>query len=101
MEEKRGPVLPNPLSVPEDINRLKTDYKIEEFLSSMLNALFLTRKALNGEAVLLGFAGAPWTLFTYMVEGSGSKTFAKSKGWIYKNPVESLKVLDILADAIS
>jgi len=48
------------------------------------------RHALEGNATLIGFAGAPWTLFTYMIEGGGSKTFSKSKKWIYLWPEDSI-----------
>jgi uroporphyrinogen decarboxylase len=56
------------------------------------------RHALEGNATLIGFAGAPWTLFTYMIEGGGSKTFSKSKKWIYLWPEDSIKLLNLIAD---
>jgi len=58
----------------------------------------MTRKELNGEVPLIGFCGAPWTLFAYMVEGGGSKTFQKCKTWLFKYPEESKALLMRIAD---
>ena len=82
MCENKGPVFPNPLKDPSDLNRLKIP-EIEE-LSYVFDAVFLTRMALDGRAALIGFCGAPWTLFCYMIEGGGTKLFSKAKKWIYK-----------------
>jgi uroporphyrinogen-III decarboxylase len=53
-------------------------------LGYVFAAISETKKRLAGRVPLIGFCGAPWTLFAYMIEGSGSKTFMKSKGWLYK-----------------
>src|SRR5690606_19836859 len=50
---------------------------------------------------LIGFAGSPWTLLTYMVEGKGSKNFSEIKKLIYNNPALAHEVLDKLADAVA
>jgi uroporphyrinogen decarboxylase len=52
----------------------------------VLEAIRITKKALNGRVPLIGFAGAPWTLLAYMVEGHGSKTFSKARGMLYTDP---------------
>lgn len=55
-------------------------------LDYVLKAIRLTKKELNQRVPLIGFAGAPWTLFAYMIEGSGSKTFSKAKQFLYTQP---------------
>jgi uroporphyrinogen-III decarboxylase len=50
---------------------------------------------------LIGFAGAPWTLMSYMIEGKGSKTCSKAKKWLYAHPEESHKLLELLAEAVA
>jgi len=51
-----------------------------------MQALSLTKSALNGRVPLIGFAGAPWTIFCYMIEGKGSKTWEKAKQFAYTQP---------------
>jgi len=58
------------------------------------------RHALEGSATLIGFCGAPWTLFTYMIEGSGSKLFSKAKKWIFAWEQDSLNLLNTLTDIL-
>ena len=55
-------------------------------LKYVLNALSLTKKELNGRVPLIGFAGAPWTILCYMIEGKGSKTWEKAKQFAYTQP---------------
>lgn len=93
-----GPHFPEPLDTPADISKLSTHVDVDKELGYVFAALTRTRKALNGEVPLIGFCGAPWTLFAYMVEGGGSKTFQKSKTWIFKYPEESKALLLRIAD---
>ena len=67
-------------------------------LGYVFDAITMTRKALQGEVPLIGFCGAPWTLFAYMVEGGGSRTFQLAKSWIFKYPEESKALLMRIAD---
>ena len=62
--------------------------------------LELTKKELKDRVPLIGFSGAPFTLFCYMVEGSGSKTFSKAKRLLYQNPEASHQLLSKLCDTI-
>ncbi|MCU0393459.1 MAG: uroporphyrinogen decarboxylase, partial [Thermoflexibacter sp.] len=55
-------------------------------LAYVLDAIRLTKKELAGRVPLIGFAGAPFTIFAYMIEGSGSKTFSKARGMMYQEP---------------
>ena len=78
MEEGKGPSLPRTITSQKDIDKLNTS-NAEEHLKYVLDALSLTKKELNGRVPLIGFAGAPWTILCYMVEGKGSKTWDKAK----------------------
>lgn len=85
MEEGRGPVLPKTILTQSDIDNLITT-EISERLKYVLDALTLTKNELKGRVPLIGFAGAPWTLLCYMVEGKGSKTWDKAKQFAYTQP---------------
>jgi uroporphyrinogen decarboxylase len=85
MEEGKGPSLPKTMQTQADIDALITE-GAEESLKYVLDALTLTKKELNGRTPLIGFAGAPWTLLCYMVEGKGSKTWDKAKQFAYTQP---------------
>ncbi|TXC81707.1 uroporphyrinogen decarboxylase [Luteibaculum oceani] len=97
MVESVGPVFPDPISSVSDIDKLTVE-GAEESLAYVTDALLETKKVLNGRVPLIGFAGAPFTIFTYMIEGKGSKTFSKAKAWLYKNPEASHKLLQKITD---
>ncbi|HEU4902869.1 MAG TPA: uroporphyrinogen decarboxylase family protein, partial [Flavisolibacter sp.] len=78
MEEGKGPSLPKTIKTQQDIDTLNTA-NAADHLKYVLDALSLTKKELNGRVPLIGFAGAPWTILCYMVEGKGSKTWDKAK----------------------
>ena len=85
MEEGKGPSLPKTIKTQQDIDALNTE-NAGEHLKYVLDALNLTKKELNGRVPLIGFAGAPWTILCYMVEGKGSKTWDKAKQFAYTQP---------------
>ena len=85
MEEGKGPSLPYVMRTQQDIDALVTE-GVEESLKYVTDALSLTKKELNGRFPLIGFAGAPWTILCYMVEGKGSKTWDKAKQFAYTQP---------------
>src|SRR5688572_4676443 len=85
MEEGKGPSLPKTIQTKKDIDALITT-GAEEKLKYVLDALSLTKKELNGRVPLIGFAGAPWTILCYMIEGKGSKTWDKAKQFAYTEP---------------
>jgi uroporphyrinogen decarboxylase len=85
MEEGKGPSLPKVIKTRQDIDALITE-NVEESLKYVTDALLLTKKELNGRVPLIGFAGAPWTILCYMVEGKGSKTWDKAKQFAYTQP---------------
>ena len=85
MEEGKGPSLPKVIQTKNDIDALRID-SVEENLKYVTDALSLTKKELNGRVPLIGFAGAPWTILCYMVEGKGSKTWDKAKQFAFTQP---------------
>lgn len=85
MEEGKGPLLPNVIKNQKDIDALIID-GVEDKLSYVTNALALTKQELNGRVPLIGFAGAPFTILCYMVEGKGSKTWEKAKQFCFTQP---------------
>ncbi|MDB5198960.1 MAG: hemE [Chitinophagaceae bacterium] len=85
MEEGKGPSLPNVIKDQKDIDALITD-NVEESLSYVMKALTLIKQELNGRVPLIGFAGAPFTILCYMVEGKGSKTWEKAKQFCFTQP---------------
>jgi len=94
-----GPHFPDPLNTPEDVHtKLHKVVDVEKELGYVFEAITLTRKELKGEVPLIGFSGAPWTLFAYMIEGGGSKTLQKAKSWLYLYPSESKQLLHRIAE---
>lgn len=85
MIEQKGPIFPKTVKSAQDVADLR-EADPEEHLGYVLEALRITKRALNGRVPLIGFAGAPWTIFAYMVEGSGSKTFSKARKMLYTEP---------------
>lgn len=97
MEEGKGPSLPNVIKTQKDIDALVTD-NVEETLSYVTKALSLTKQELNGRVPLIGFAGAPWTILCYMVEGKGSKTWEKAKQFCFTQPNLAHQLLQKITD---
>ncbi|GIY06901.1 uroporphyrinogen decarboxylase [Caerostris darwini] len=95
-----GPVLPEPLKTPESLCKLNYPCDVYKELGYVFEAITLTRHKLEGKVPLIGFAGAPWTLMCYMIEGGGSKTMSLAKGWLYRWPTESHKLLTLLTEVI-
>ena len=92
-----GPYLPDPIRTVEQVENLNI-IPAEEQLSYVYDALTLTRKTLDGRVPLIGFAGAPWTLFCYLVEGQGSKTFSTAKSFLFSEPEAAQKLLEVMTD---
>lgn len=70
-------------------------------LSYVTDAVSLIRRELNGSVPLIGFSGSPWTLATYMIEGSGSKDFRQAKAFMFNHPQAMHALLDKLATAVT
>jgi uroporphyrinogen decarboxylase len=99
-EGKGGPRFERPLRTPADIEHLRIPDPDHE-LRYVMDALRLTRKNLNGRVPLIGFAGSPWTLAAYMIEGSGSKNFDILKDFIIKHPTDAHALLEKITASVS
>jgi len=95
-----GPRFERPLQSADDIRRLPRP-DVRESLGYVMDAVNLTRRALDGKVPLIGFSGSPWTLATYMVEGGSSKSFGKVKRLIYQDPELAHELLGKLADTVT
>ena len=95
--EEKGPFLPNPIRRIQDLRRIHIP-EVKEQLSYVFKAIELTKKELNGSVPLIGFAGAPWTLFCYMIEGQGSKTFDLAKSFCFSQPAMAHDILQMITD---
>ncbi len=98
--EGEGPRFERPLRTEADVARLGVPDPETE-LRYVMDALRLTRRELNGDVPLIGFSGSPWTLATYMVEGGGSREFARVKAMAYDQPALMHRLLDVLARAVT
>ena len=86
MKSNFGPFLPNPIRTQKDLDRvIVPDVNIE--LDYVYKAIKATKELLNNEVPLIGFAGSPWTVFCYCVQGQGSKNFDKAKAFCFSNPM--------------
>ena len=73
--------------------------RIASSLAPVFETARRVRGALDPRTTLIGFAGAPWTVATYMVEGGGSRDFRRVKGWAYRDPQVFGALIDLLAEA--
>ena len=97
-EAGEGPKFERPVRSAADIDRLGVPDPGTE-LKYVTDAVSLVRKELKGRVPLIGFAGSPWTVGTYMVEGGGSKTFGIIKRMMYESPRDLHRLLALLAKA--
>ncbi len=97
--EGEGPKFERPIRTAADIDKLFIP-QMDGELRYVMDAVSMIHSELDGKVPLIGFTGSPWTLATYMVEGSSSKEFAHIKGMLFDKPDLLHKILDILADTI-
>jgi uroporphyrinogen decarboxylase len=95
-----GPTFEHPVRDAAAIRRLGVPDP-EQDLGYVMEAARMVRQELTGKVPLIGFAGSPWTLATYMVEGSSSKTFARIKGLLYDEPETLTQLLQVLTDSVT
>jgi uroporphyrinogen decarboxylase len=98
MEEGKGPLLPDTIKTQRDVDQLD-DQDIASKLKYVLDALTLTKRELNHRVPLIGFAGAPFTLLCYMIEGKGSKGFDKAKAFCFSQPALAASLLEKITQA--
>lgn len=97
MEEARGPVFPQTIRSVADLSRVHIADPSE--LKYVTDAISLTAKQLAGRVPVIGFAGAPFTIFAYMTEGKGSKTFSIAKKLLYTDPAFSHQLLHLITES--
>jgi uroporphyrinogen decarboxylase len=97
MQEARGPFFPKTIQSKKDLAQLHIADP-EEHLAYVLKAIDIVKTALNGRVPLIGFAGAPFTILCYMVEGKGSKTFSVAKKMLYSEPKLAHALLQMITD---
>jgi len=95
--EGEGPVLER-IEDPAGVARLDPG-RIASALDPVFETARRVRGALDPRTTLIGFAGAPWTVATYMVEGGGSRDFRRVKSWAYRDPQAFDALVDLLAEA--
>ncbi len=98
--EGEGPTFARPVRSAADIARLSVPDPETE-LRYVMDSVRLIRRELAGRVPLIGFAGSPWTLATYMIEGGSSKDFARVKGLLYDRPELMHQLLKITAQAVT
>jgi len=99
LEEGVGPVFNKPIRSTADIDKLGVP-DAEQDLGYVMDAVRVIRQELAGRVPLIGFTGSPWTLASYMVEGSGSKEFRRIKGLMFEDPAATHKLLQVVTDSV-
>ncbi len=97
--EGEGPRFERPLRSAADIDRLRAP-DVERALPYVFDTVRMLRRELAGRVPLIGFAGSPWTLACYMVEGGGSADFRRVKGLSYTDPAALHRLLTLLTDTL-
>jgi uroporphyrinogen decarboxylase len=99
MIEAKGPLFPKTIQSEQDVLQLKEKDAAANELQYVYEAIKITKKELDGRVPLIGFAGAPFTIMAYMVDGGGSKTFSKTKKMLYAEPVLAHALLSRITSA--
>lgn len=97
MKENVGPWLPNPIRTAAAVEQVIVP-DIQETLGYVMEAIKVTKEMLADEVPLIGFAGSPWTIFCYAVEGKGSKSFDTAKGFCFSQPEAAHALLQKITD---
>ena len=97
MVENKGPVFFRVVEQESDLEQLHVA-QYEDFHYTP-EAIEMAIKEIDGRVPMIGFAGAPWTIFAYMVEGTGSKTFSKARKMLYTRPDMAKKLLQLITDS--
>lgn len=96
-ESGKGPIFADPIANSRDVNKLIVP-DVTEKLGYVADVVSLARKKIANKVPLIGFAGSPWTIACYMVEGAGSKFFLQVRKMLYKNPELMHKLLQKITD---
>ncbi len=93
----KGPILHKAVQSIKDVEEIE-QIDVHDRLAYVLQGIQTTKKDLDGRVPLLGFAGAPWTILCYMIEGKGSKNFAQAKAFCYEQPDAAKMLLQKITD---
>lgn len=97
MKPEVGPWIPKPIQSVANLNDVIVP-DAEVALGYVIDAVKMTKQALNDEVPLIGFAGSPWTLLCYAVQGQGSKNFDKAKAFCFSQPELAHRLLQMITD---
>lgn len=97
LKDNIGPIILNPIRSAADVEKVYIP-DVQESLGYVMDAIKLTKEMLNNEVPLIGFAGSPWTIFCYAVEGKGSKSFDTAKGFCFSQPEAAHALLQKITD---
>ncbi|WP_343487020.1 uroporphyrinogen decarboxylase [Allomuricauda sp. d1] len=97
MKPNFGPYLPNPIRSVKDLERVVVP-NINDTLGYVMEAIKMTKEKLEDEIPLIGFAGSPWTILCYCVQGQGSKSFDLAKGLCFTQPQAAHELLQKITD---
>lgn len=97
MKPNFGPYLPHPIRDQKAVDGVIIP-DIQETLGYVMDAIKVTKEKLDNEIPLIGFAGSPWTILCYLVQGQGSKNFDKAKELCFTNPVTAHQLLQKITD---
>lgn len=97
MKPNFGPYLPNPVRDQNGVDSVIIP-DVDHELAYVMQAIKATKEKLNNEIPLIGFAGSPWTILCYVVQGQGSKNFDKAKAFCFTNPVAAHELLQKITD---
>lgn len=97
MKANFGPYLPNPIRTQKDVDNVLVP-NVNEALDYVMQAIKMTKEKLADEIPLIGFAGSPWTILCYCVQGEGSKTYDKAKEFCFTQPLAAHQLLQKITD---
>ncbi|MGB0366224.1 MAG: uroporphyrinogen decarboxylase [Flavobacteriaceae bacterium] len=97
MKPEVGPWIPTPIRSEKELNEVIVP-NAEVALGYVIEAIKMTKQALNDQVPLIGFAGSPWTLLCYAVQGQGSKNFDKAKAFCFSQPELAHRLLQMITD---
>lgn len=97
MKESVGPWLPNPIRSAKEVEQVIVP-NVQESLGYVIDAVRLTKQRLENRVPLIGFAGSPWTILCYAVEGKGSKSFDTAKSFCFSEPEAAHQLLQKITD---
>ena len=97
MKAEVGPWIPTPIRSEKELNEVIVP-DAEVALSYVIEAVKMTKQALNDQVPLIGFAGSPWTLLCYAVQGQGSKNFDKAKAFCFSQPELAHRLLQMITN---